>query len=156
MSVTGWFATAGGAGRFRGGLAIERKWRLLAGESTLSIRSDRRDHRPYGLSGGEPGAPSLSERAGADGVEILPTMISTSIRNGDSVYHRLAGGGGWGDPLTRDPAAVARDVRNDKVSSGRARQDYGVVLDGAGQVDRLATDKLRQHLRSRAREESSE
>ncbi len=147
---------SGGAGRFRGGLAIERKWRLLAGESTLSIRSDRRDHRPYGLSGGEPGAPSLSERAGADGVEILPTMISTSIRNGDSVYHRLAGGGGWGDPLTRDPAAVARDVRNDKVSSGRARQDYGVVLDSGGQVDRLATDKLRQRLRSRAREESSE
>ena len=76
-------------------------------------------------------------------------MISTSIQAGDSVYHRLAGGGGWGDPLTRDPAAVARDVRNDKVSSGCARRDYGVVLDGDGQVDPVATDDLRQQLRSR-------
>ena len=148
---------SGGPGRFRGGLSIERKWRLLSGESTLSIRSDRRTHRPYGLSGGKPGAPSLNERDGADGVEILPTMISTSIKAGDSVYHRLAGGGGWGDPLAREPVAVARDVKNDKVSLGKARQDYGVVLHAAsGEVDPVATADLREKMKSRLRKESSE
>ena len=76
-------------------------------------------------------------------------MISTSIEAGDSVYHRLAGGGGWGDPLSRNPAAVARDVRNDKVSSGSARKYYGVVLDSAGQVDPVATASLRREMRSR-------
>ena len=148
---------SGGPGRFRGGLSIERKWRLLSGESTLSIRSDRRTHRPYGLSGGKPGAPSLNEWAGTDGVEILPTMISTSIKAGDSVYHRLAGGGGWGDPLAREPIAVARDVKNDKVSLGKARQDYGVVLHAAsGEVDPVATADLREKMKSRLRKESSE
>ena len=148
---------SGGPGRFRGGLSIERKWRLLSGESTLSIRSDRRTHRPYGLSGGKPGAPSLNERDGTDGVEILPTMISTSIKAGDSVYHRLAGGGGWGDPLAREPIAVARDVKNDKVSLGKARQDYGVVLHVAsGEVDPVATADLRQKMKSRLRKGSSE
>ena len=147
---------SGGPGRFRGGLSIERKWRLLSGESTLSIRSDRRTHRPYGLSGGKPGAPSLNEWAGTDGVEILPTMISTSIKAGDSVYHRLAGGGGWGDPLAREPIAVARDVKNDKVSLGKARQDYGVVLHAAsGEVDPVATADLRETMKSRLRKESS-
>ena len=76
-------------------------------------------------------------------------MISTSIKAGDSVYHRLAGGGGWGDPLARDPAAVARDVRNDKVSQASARRDYGVVLDDAGQVDPAATANLRREARRR-------
>ena len=148
---------SGGPGRFRGGLSIERKWRLLSGESTLSIRSDRRTHRPYGLSGGKPGAPSLNEWDGTDGVEILPTMISTSIKAGDSVYHRLAGGGGWGDPLAREPIAVARDVKNDKVSLGKARQDYGVVLHVAsGEVDPVATADLREKMKSRLRKESSE
>ncbi|MDE2756248.1 MAG: hypothetical protein OXI92_06825 [Acidobacteriota bacterium] len=79
----------------------------------------------------------------------MPTFISTSNTAGDSVYHRLAGGGGWGDPLTRDPDAVARDVRNDKVSPGSARRDYGVVLDGAGQVDPVATASLRREARRR-------
>ena len=138
---------SGGPGRFRGGLAIERKWCLLSGESALTIRSDRRDHPPYGLSGGKPGTPSMNEIDRVDGTEVLPTMISTSIKVGESIYHRLAGGGGWGDPLTRDPKAVARDVKNDKVSLGRARQDYGVVLnETGGQVKHAATEALREQM----------
>ncbi|MEX0741944.1 MAG: hydantoinase B/oxoprolinase family protein, partial [Phycisphaeraceae bacterium] len=49
---------SGGAGRFRGGLASIREFTFLADDGVLSIRSDRRRHRPYGLAGGEPGAPS--------------------------------------------------------------------------------------------------
>ena len=49
---------SGGAGRQRGGLAYVREYELLAAKATLTIRTDRRDHPPYGLDGGEPGAPS--------------------------------------------------------------------------------------------------
>jgi N-methylhydantoinase B/oxoprolinase/acetone carboxylase alpha subunit len=144
---------SGGAGNYRGGLAIERAWQLLSGEAHLGIRSDRRDHLPYGLYGGKPGAGSiniLSENSNDDGSEtILPTMVSTSIRAGQRLYHRQAGGGGWGDPLLRDPAAVAWDVKNEKVSLPAARQEYGVVLDPATfAVDEGATASLRAKLRA--------
>ena len=121
---------SGGPGKFRGGLAVEREWRLLDGRAHLAIRSDRRDHLPYGLSGGRPGTGSinvLSRESGEE--ETLITMVSTSMDAGERLYHRQAGGGGWGDPLERDPELVAQDVRNDKVSLASARDDYGVVLD---------------------------
>ena len=58
--------------------------------------------------------------------------------------HELAGGGGWGDPLRRDPEAVARDVRNELLSREAAERDYGVVLEPSGfSVDLGATDRLR-------------
>jgi len=61
--------------------------------------------------------------------------------------HELAGGGGWGDPLERDPEAVLRDVRNEYVSAGRARRDYGVVVDTVRwRVDEPATAELRAAL----------
>ncbi|MBI1918785.1 MAG: hydantoinase B/oxoprolinase family protein [Planctomycetes bacterium] len=135
---------SGGAGRFRGGLAVEREWRLLHGEAHLAIRSDRRVHLPYGLQGGQPGTPSTNVLHHADGSEVLPTMISTRMQAGERLYHRQAGGGGHGDPLLRSPAAVARDVRNDKVSLESARQQYGVVLDQRTlEVDEEATRRLR-------------
>ena len=70
-------------------------------------------------------------------------MISTTMAAGEVIYHRQAGGGGWGDPLERDPEAVARDVSNDKVSLAAARDQYGVVLDESLAVDREATAALR-------------
>src|SRR5437588_1132835 len=93
---------SGGAGRFRGGLAVEREWRLLHGEAHLAIRSDRRVHLPYGLQGGQPGTPSTNVLHHADGSEeVLPTMISTRMQAGERLYHRQPGGGGHGDPLLR-------------------------------------------------------
>ena len=55
-------------------------------------------------------------------------MISTTMAAGEVIYHRQAGGGGWGDPLERDPEAVAQDVGNDKVSP---RRSPGPVRGGA-------------------------
>lgn len=144
---------SGGAGRFRGGLAIEREWRLLSGEAHLAIRSDRRDHLPYGLYGGQPGTPSTNllyaadDEANAHGA-LLPTMISTSMKAGERIYHKQAGGGGWGDPLERTPSEVARDVKNGKVSLASAQSAYGVLLDAATlTVDEAATAALRQTMR---------
>ena len=56
-------------------------------------------------------------------------MISTSMRAGERIYHKQAGGGGFGNPHKRAPAAVARDVRNGKVSVKAAREQYKVVID---------------------------
>ena len=105
---------SGGAGRYRGGLAIERIWRALTPETTLQVRSDRQRHRPYGLAGGGPGG-VVERRHGRPG-RRTPPMFSTTI-GGPVFHHPMAGGGGWGDPLERDPAAVARDVRDEKVGA---------------------------------------
>jgi N-methylhydantoinase B len=143
----GFVRDSGGVGRFRGGLAIEREWRLLSGEAHQGIRSNRRDHLPYGLCGGRPGTPSINVLHQADGPEALPTMMSTRMRAGEHLYHRQASGG-HGDPLERIPAAVVRDVKNDKVSIVAAREQYGVVLDEQTlEVDEEATRLLRQQMR---------
>jgi N-methylhydantoinase B len=70
-----------------------------------------------------------------------------TIRRGDVLRHVLAGGGGWGDPLERDPQAVLRDVRNEFLSVTRARVDYGVIVDTtAWRVDEAATKTLRAEI----------
>jgi N-methylhydantoinase B len=72
-----------------------------------------------------------------------------NMRKGDLFRHEVAGAGGWGDPLERDPALVLRDVLNDFVSLRAAREDYGVVLTGdAPLLDEDATAVLRRHLRA--------
>ena len=140
----GYVPDTGGAGKYRGGLAIEREWRLLYGEAHLAIRSDRRAHPPYGLFGGNSGEGSINVLRHADNEEILPTMISTSMRAGETIYHRLAGGGGFGNPHERGPHLVMRDVRNGKISADAARREYGVVFnDETLQVDDAKTAELR-------------
>ncbi len=144
----GLVSDSGGQGQFRGGLAIEREWELLDGEAHLAIRSDRRDHLPYGLHGGGSGTPSISLLQHVNEEEVLPTMVSTSIKAGERLYHRMAGGGGWGDPLERPADAVARDVGNEKVSLEKAREFYGVMLNGETlEVDEEETSNLRRHMR---------
>lgn len=148
----------GGAGEHRGGLAVEREWELLEGETHLAIRSDRRDHLPYGLHSGKEGGGSINVLHKGDGVEeVLPIMISTTMKGGEVLYHRQPGGGGWGDPLKRAPEAVARDVKNEKVSLQLARDAYGVVLDEAtGEVDQAATEAQRKGMRETAKGDESD
>jgi N-methylhydantoinase B len=134
----------GGAGLHRGGLAVERVWRCLTPDTSLIVRSDRATHPPYGLAGGEPGAPSSNLLVHPDGTEeVLPSMFSTTIEAGDVYVHRMAGGGGWGDPMRRDPARVAEDVVDGKVSADAAAERYGVVLSEDGEIDHQATERRR-------------
>jgi N-methylhydantoinase B len=117
---------SGGAGKHRGGLAIERVWRCLTPETSLIVRSDRAAHPPYGLLGGAPGALSSNVLHSPDGTEtVLPSMFSTTIGEGDLYVHRTAGGGGWGDPRTRDPGAVEDDVLDGKLTPEAAEELYG-------------------------------
>ena len=114
----GLVADSGGAGQYRGGLAIERVWRCVAPNTSLHVRSDRQKHRPYGLAGGEPGAASSNTIIRVNGdVENLPPMFVAMLQPGDVFQHRMAGGGGWGDAGQRDPESLALDVLNEKVSA---------------------------------------
>jgi 5-oxoprolinase (ATP-hydrolysing) len=135
---------SGGAGRFRGGLAVERAWRAVAPDTTVHVRSDRQVHRPYGLAGGADGGGSSTLLLRVDGtVERMPPMFGAVLQPGDILHHRMAGGGGFGEPFERDAEAVARDVRDDKISAPAARELYGVALTVDGTVDPGATASLR-------------
>ena len=140
------------AGEYRGGLAMERQIRFRADEAVLQVRSDRRDVPPYGLHGGAAGASSAIRLTRADGSEESPPgKFLTTVRKGDVIRIQLAGGGGYGDPLRRDPARVLRDVCEGKVTIAKASENYGVVIEGAPpQVDVAATQALRRDIRTRS------
>jgi N-methylhydantoinase B len=139
---------SGGAGRYRGGLAFVRDVRLLADAAVLTVRSDRRDHRPYGLEQGEAGGGSLNVIRGSDGDRVLPPMPMEPVplRRGDVFHHVSAGGGGFGSPLERNPAHVLGDVLDEKVTVESARELYGVAVTAGGEVDDAATRELRAAL----------
>ena len=135
----------GGAGRFRGGAALRRTWRMLADEGLLQVRADRQTHRPYGLQGGGPGASGRSVMdPGTASERQLHAKITMTFRAGEVFRHDLPGGGGWGDALTRDLAAVAKDLRDGLVTIEGAARDYGVVAHGdPPEIDLAATEALR-------------
>lgn len=119
-----------GAGRYRGGVGIVRTYRVLADEVILQLRSDRRTHPPYGLSGGQPSAVSeVWLNPGTPEEELLPSKFVRTLKTGDLVEIRYPGGGGWGEPLNREPARVLEDVLSGKVSAARAREVYGLEVD---------------------------
>jgi N-methylhydantoinase B len=138
---------SGGAGRFRGGLGVERVVELLRGDVIVSHRSDRHSMPPWGLRGGRPGARWTTVLRRADGrEEVIPGRKVFALAAGDRVVALTGGGGGYGPPWTRDPERVAADVRDRKVSAGAARERYGVVVDSEGRVDALATAARRREL----------
>jgi len=117
---------SGGAGRYRGGLGQEIEIEVTSLEPLrLSLLSDRQKHAPRGLGGGKDG--TTVEIFLRDGTRPHPKSRS-SIKPGDRLILRFAGGGGYGDPRRRDPDALGEDVRGGYVSSDAARRDYGVEL----------------------------
>jgi N-methylhydantoinase B len=142
-------ADKAGAGKFRGGVPFRRDYKLLEEEAILQVRSDRRRFRPFGLYGGQPGAPS-ENYLNPDGKnpQVLTSKVTMPMRRGEVFRHVLAGAGGWGDPLEREPEMVADDVRNELLSVAKARTDYGVVLDSTGRrADPAPTERLRAEMR---------
>jgi N-methylhydantoinase B len=141
----GFVADTGGAGRWRGGLALERHLRFKSRHAALQIRSDRREHLAYGLAGGGPGAPAdVTIRRVGGNEERHPPKFLTTVRRGDLLKLRLSGAGGHGDPYARDPEAILDDVLEQKVTAAHARDAYGVVITGTPpRIDAAATAKLR-------------
>jgi N-methylhydantoinase B len=136
----------GGVGEYRGSPSLVREFRYFGTDSLVQVRSDKRDHPPFGLAGGGPGDPSMTTVEHDGESTVRPVIGPSPIFGGDRFRHQLASGAGWGDPLDRDPASVLRDVRNGLVSPERAREGYGVVI-----VDEILDEAATTEERARRR-----
>lgn len=110
---TGLVPGSGGEGKHRGGLAIEREYELLAESAVFAcnLQQVHDDTAPWGLGGGDTGGKAQSVlNPGTEEERVLPARLpATTLRRGDVVRVRAAGGGGWGDPAERDTRARERD-----------------------------------------------
>jgi N-methylhydantoinase B len=139
-----------GPGRHRGSSGLRKDVRFLGEGGQVANLSDRHRFAPPGLFGGGPGA--LGRTVLNPGTpqerELHPKAIYP-LAPGDVVSFQVSGSGGYGDPLARDPALVARDVALGHLSTDKAREWYGVAVDAiTGAVDPLATAALRAPRRS--------
>jgi len=108
-------AGSGGEGRYRGGLGVRRDIRSLGPDARVSLLTERRVSRPYGLAGGEPGRPGENVLI-RDGEEIaLPAKGSVTLSCGEIISIRTPGGGGYGSPEERAPAAIEIDRREGRL-----------------------------------------
>jgi N-methylhydantoinase B len=142
---------SGGVGEFRGGLGIRREYVNLA-PARFSIRSTKHVIPPNGCAGGYPGRTGdIWINPEAKDAKQLPTRYADyPLKEGDVFRLDSPGGGGYGDPLKRDPDSVAADVRERMVSRETAERDYGVVLDGTGKVDAKATAERRHKMQAKS------
>ena len=114
---------SGGPGQWRGGLGQEVELEVMTEEPVrLSLISDRMKHPAGGLDGGGAGAPALVAKH--DGTRPHPKGRSM-LQPGDRLLMHYGGGGGYGDPRLRDPAALRRDLDDGYVTREGARRDYG-------------------------------
>lgn len=139
-------ADSGGPGLNRGGNGIHMTYRFTRG-GEISIHDDRWFIPPWGVNGGLPAKRSWKRLERADGTEMAVGSKADKVRveKGDLLHYITWGGGGWGDPLTRDPELVAHEVRQGLVTKDGAL-DYGVVLDDAGAVNVVKTESLRKDM----------
>jgi N-methylhydantoinase B len=141
---------SGGAGQHRGGLGYRKEIRVLRDASFLSV-ADRSILSCWGLKGGRAGKPfRVTVDPGGPNEHQLEGLVDDEpIPAGTLVRIDTTGGGGWGDPLDREPDLVALDVAQGKVSAESAHDDYGVLLGDDGTVDADATGRRRDELRAR-------
>jgi len=138
---------SGGPGKMKGGIGKREVFRIPDDKYApippvnLGIQAGRHIHPPKGLFGGKPGAKAQFL---VDKVQGNPFGL-TQLKPGDAVTIDAAGGGGYGNPLERDPEMLETDVREGYVSLEKAREYYGVVIDPKTfKVDMEATKKLRK------------
>ncbi|MCC6791392.1 MAG: hydantoinase B/oxoprolinase family protein [Thermomicrobiales bacterium] len=135
---------SGGAGTFRGGLGVRRDYRMHLPGFMISIL-ERCTAPGEGVNGGKTAHATYGwvESSIHGNIRIEKTP-ATPFAAGDLISIRTGGGGGWGDPLLRDPQAVLRDVKDGYVSLDSAHNDYGVVIDPETlELDEPATHSLR-------------
>ena len=145
---------SGGAGQWRGGCGSHFVKEVRTPTDVNQYVVNQRHLHP-GIAGGRDGAPDrcvISE--GTDRAQVVaPSVTEVRMETGDRLVYDFGGGGGWGDPLDRDPESVLEDVWDEYVSVDAARDDYGVVITGSLEamtlaLDRRATDALRAERRA--------
>jgi N-methylhydantoinase B len=130
-------------------VGIERSWTLLADNATLSILAERNKIAPWGLWGGREAAKGEFYLTSTDGTKTkISSKTTFKMKKGDTLMIRTPGGGGYGNPLERDPNAVLRDVLNELVSVEAAEQEYRVAIDiRKKSINWNLTRKLRENRR---------
>jgi len=122
---------SGGPGRWRGGCGVRKGGALTQVDgAVMSYCCDRARSVPWGIEGGLPSMPHgvWLSRDGGEARFLGAQFSNLPVGEGDRFTRPSAGGGGFGDPLLRDPAAVAEDVADGYVTIARAERDYGVVV----------------------------
>ena len=143
---------SGGAGKRRGGLGYDKHYRALVDCRTI-VTADRVRLGCYGVNGGRAGKP-FQVTVDIEGTpRALGGLVDGEpVRAGETVAVVTTGGGGWGDPLEREPEQVLRDVLEGKVSLAAARDEYGVLLrtipNDEHELDAGGTARLREELRA--------
>jgi N-methylhydantoinase B len=131
-----------GPGQFRGGSGTIKEIEFLT-EAQLTVRAtDRCIIKPQGVAGGQGGRGGdwILNRGRSDESSLPAKATNHRIKPGDILTYTVPGGGGFGDPLKRDPERVANDVLTGLVSVGEADRAYGVIVDPAtGMVNQAAT-----------------
>ena len=138
-----------GPGYFRGGCGIIREVRIMV-DCTLSTRMDNVRFPCFGIDGGMSGWPGrFTLNPGApDEDDIPPASEGISVKSGDILRIETGGGGGWGDPFTRNPKDVQRDVLEGYVTQSAALSEYGVALsDNGREIDQSDTEVARNQSR---------
>ncbi|MBT1451780.1 hydantoinase B/oxoprolinase family protein [Glaciecola sp. XM2] len=137
---------SGGAGLHRGGNGLTVGYRFL-NDGQIAIHDDRWLTYPWGVNGGAPGLRSTKLLERADGTQTtLPAKCEgIEVKKGDILYFNTWGGGGWGDPLARDPQLVLDDINRSLVTVEGAKA-YGVVINDSMAVDTDATQALRAEM----------
>ena len=147
-----------GPGKWRGGAGVIKASTLLEAENTvMSYICDRERAVVWGVEGGLPSMPHglMIQHADTGEEKWLGSVFSNyKIKSGDKFTRPTAGGGGYGDPMERDPERVLQDVIDEYVSVRRAELDYGVVIKVIDadmldyEIDAAATEKARAHIRA--------
>ena len=141
VETLGLATDSGGAGQFRGGLGYRKEIRALADAHFMAI-ADRSILACWGVNGGKAGAPfRVTIDPGGPNERAVPGLVDAEpVKAGELIRIETTGGGGWGDPLGRDAAAVELDVKQGKVSTEAAERDYGLVV---GDAEATATKRAR-------------
>jgi N-methylhydantoinase B len=134
-----------GAGTFRGAPSADVEFGPVGTSILVSYGTDGATNPALGARGGLPGGLSRHYKRLPDGtLEALLAYGAVELRDGETIVSITAAGGGYGEPFLRDPAAVAKDVRDGLVSIERARNVYGVALSARLEVEDGATHVLRR------------
>lgn len=143
---------SGGAGQWEGGPGAHVIFRVRQDPVRFTSNAGGRDFPPFGAAGGQRGQPGRAWTVSRNNErQELPNSADVTLVAGELLESIGCAGGGYGDPLQRDPATVAWRVREGWTSPERARQTYGVVLNTSGElytVDTVATAELRSRLRA--------